>query len=52
MFVSLSHSVYRFLSLFFLSLCSTGKHTIFGRVCAGIAVVKQIGMVEIDSADR
>ncbi|CAI8017811.1 Peptidyl-prolyl cis-trans isomerase-like 1 [Geodia barretti] len=28
------------------------KHTIFGRVCAGIAVVKQIGMVETDSADR
>lgn len=29
-----------------------GKHTIFGRVCTGIAVVNKAGMVETDAGDR
>ena len=29
-----------------------GKHTIFGRVCEGIAVVKKMSMVETGANDR
>ena len=29
-----------------------GKHSIFGRVCSGIAVVNRMGMVEVDKNDR
>ena len=29
-----------------------GKHTIFGRVCAGMPVVKRLGMVMNDANDR
>ena len=30
----------------------TGRHTIFGRVCGGIATVNRISMVETDPSDR
>lgn len=30
----------------------TGKHTIFGRVCEGMTVVKNLGMVETANQDR
>ena len=33
-------------------LSSQGKHTIFGRVCGGIATVNRISMVETDPSDR
>lgn len=43
-------------SQFFLTLASTqwldGKHTIFGRVFEGMAVLNRIGMVETNSQDR
>jgi len=43
-------------SQFFISLAPTqwldDKHTIFGRVEAGMQVVKRMGMVETDSTDR
>ena len=29
-----------------------GKHSVFGRVCNGIAVVNRMGMVEVDKNDR
>lgn len=41
---------------FFLTLAPTpwldGKHTIFGRVASGMAVVQRLGNVQTDSADR
>eukprot|EP00123_Amoebidium_parasiticum_P006985 comp17797_c0_seq1/m.17868 comp17797_c0_seq1/g.17868 ORF comp17797_c0_seq1/g.17868 comp17797_c0_seq1/m.17868 type:complete len:167 (-) comp17797_c0_seq1:705-1205(-) len=43
-------------SQFFITLAPTahldGKHTIFGRVSTGLAVVNRIGLVETDSKDR
>lgn len=43
-------------SQFFFTLAPTqwldGKHTIFGRICAGIGVLKRMGLVETDANDR
>eukprot|EP00879_Flechtneria_rotunda_P009405 GHRR01009847.1.p2 GENE.GHRR01009847.1~~GHRR01009847.1.p2 ORF type:complete len:159 (+),score=37.89 GHRR01009847.1:145-621(+) len=43
-------------SQFFITLAPTpfldGKHTIFGRVCAGMGVVKRLGNVQTDATDR
>jgi peptidyl-prolyl cis-trans isomerase-like 1 len=41
---------------FFVTLAPTpfldGKHTIFGRVCSGLGVVKRLGNVQTDATDR
>jgi cyclophilin family peptidyl-prolyl cis-trans isomerase len=41
---------------FYISLAPTpwldGKHTIFGRVCSGMAVIKRLGNVQTDATDR
>ncbi len=41
---------------FFVTLAPTpwldGKHTIFGRVCAGMPVVKRLGNIQTDANDR
>eukprot|EP00882_Tetradesmus_deserticola_P005329 GHRQ01005609.1.p1 GENE.GHRQ01005609.1~~GHRQ01005609.1.p1 ORF type:complete len:159 (+),score=48.97 GHRQ01005609.1:103-579(+) len=43
-------------SQFFVTLAPTpfldGKHTIFGRVCSGLGVVKRLGNVQTDATDR
>jgi peptidyl-prolyl cis-trans isomerase-like 1 len=43
-------------SQFFLTLAPTpwldGKHTVFGRVCSGMGVVKRLGNVQTDATDR
>ena len=41
---------------FFISLAPTpwldGKHTVFGRVCSGMGVIKRLGNVQTDAMDR
>ncbi len=41
---------------FFISLAPTpwldGKHTVFGRVCSGMGVIKRLGNVQTDATDR
>lgn len=41
---------------FFVTLAPTpfldGKHTVFGRVCAGMPVVKRLGNIQTDATDR
>lgn len=43
-------------SQFFVSLAPTpwldGKHTVFGRVCSGMDVIKRLGNVQTDASDR
>jgi len=41
---------------FFISLAPTphldGKHTIFGRVCSGMQVIKRMGNIQTDATDK
>lgn len=41
---------------FFVTLAPTpfldGKHTVFGRVCTGMPVVKRLGNIQTDATDR
>jgi hypothetical protein len=41
---------------FFITLAPTpwldGKHTVFGRVCSGMGVVKRLGNVQTDATDK
>ncbi|XP_028079855.1 peptidyl-prolyl cis-trans isomerase CYP18-2-like isoform X1 [Camellia sinensis] len=43
-------------SQFFITLAPTpsldGKHTIFGRVCRGMEIIKRLGSVQTDNNDR
>lgn len=43
-------------SQFFITLAPTpwldGKHTIFGRVCSGMKVIRQLGSVQTNAQDR
>ena len=43
-------------SQFFITLAPTpfldGKHTVFGRVSSGMAVIKRMGVVRTDANDR
>ena len=43
-------------SQFFVTLAPTpwldGKHTVFGRVCGGMGVVRRLGNVQTDATDR
>jgi peptidyl-prolyl cis-trans isomerase-like 1 len=43
-------------SQFFVTLAPTpwldGKHTIFGRISAGMSVIKRLGNVQTDARDR
>ncbi|CAN1277539.1 Peptidyl-prolyl cis-trans isomerase CYP18-2 [Linum perenne] len=43
-------------SQFFITLapCPSldGKHTIFGRVCTGMEIIKRLGSVQTDNSDR
>lgn len=36
----------------FYVFSGSGKHTIFGRVCRGMEIVKRLGSVQTDSTDR
>jgi peptidyl-prolyl cis-trans isomerase-like 1 len=35
-----------------MAVYGTGKHTIFGRVFAGMEVIKRLGNVQTDKSDR
>ena len=39
-------------SLWFVGLCVDGKHTIFGRISAGMRVIERLGLVPVDPNDR
>ena len=43
-------------SQFFITLAPTpwldGKHTVFGRVCGGMGIVKRLGNIQVDRDDR